>query len=226
MAMPFASSRSGNTADGPAPPASIFQRPAKGPNGSSPWQNRTVGSLPLVFVTSRAEKALEAERLGFDIERLDLDLPEPQALDPSEIVEAKARAAYAVVSRPVLVEDSGLAIRAWGGFPGALVKWLEKSAGVAALARMLDAFPDRSATATCAIGFCDGGEVLTARGETHGSIARSPRGEGGFGWDVLFIPEGSSQTFAEMAPAEKDRISHRRRAWDALAKTLPLRRRG
>jgi XTP/dITP diphosphohydrolase len=180
-----------------------------------------VSVLPLVFVTSRAEKAAEAARLGFRIERLDVDLPEPQALDPSDIVEAKARAAYALLERPVLVEDSGLAVRAWGGFPGALVKWVEKSAGVAALARMLDAFPDRSATAVCAIAFCDGGEVLTARGEVAGSIARSPRGEGGFGWDVLFVPEGESRTFAEMRPDEKDRVSHRRRAWEALAKRLP-----
>ncbi len=185
-----------------------------------------MGSLPLVFVTSRAEKAQEAERLGFRIERLDLDLPEPQALDPSEIVEAKARAAYRMLSRPVLVEDSGLSIRAWGGFPGALVKWLEQSAGVGALARMLDGFPDRSATAVCAIAFCDGAEVLTARGESHGSIAPAPRGGAGFGWDVLFVPEGSDRTFAEMAGAEKDRVSHRRRAWDALSQKLPLRRDG
>ncbi|MFY9549944.1 MAG: non-canonical purine NTP pyrophosphatase [Thermoanaerobaculia bacterium] len=183
-----------------------------------------MGSLPLIFVTSRAEKAREAERLGFDVERLDLDLPEPQALDPSDIVEEKARSAYAILSRPVLVEDSGLAIRAWGGFPGALVKWVEKSAGVAAIARMLDAFPDRSATAACAIGYCDGGEVVTARGETHGSIAREPRGAGGFGWDVLFVPDGADRTFAEMSAEEKDRISHRRRAWEALAAKLPLRR--
>ncbi len=181
--------------------------------------------LPLVFVTSRAEKAREAERLGFVIERLDVDLPEPQALDPSEIVEAKARAAYAILSRPVLVEDSGLAIGAWGGFPGALVKWLELGAGVASLARMLDAFPDRSATAICAIAYCDGGEVVSARGETRGTIAAAPRGENGFGWDVLFVPEGSSRTFAEMRPEEKDGVSHRRRAWDAMAARLPLARR-
>lgn len=181
--------------------------------------------LPLVFVTSRAEKALEAARLGFEIERLDLDLPEPQALDPSDIVEAKARAAFAALERPVLVEDSGLAIRAWGGFPGALVKWLEKSAGVANLARMLDPFTDRSATAVCTIAYCDGGEVVTARGETPGTIAAAPRGAGGFGWDVLFIPDGSDRTFAEMAPEEKDRVSHRRRAWDAIAPRLPLTRR-
>ena len=182
-------------------------------------------ALPIVFVTSRAEKAREAERLGFEIERLDLDLPEPQALDPSEIVEAKARAAYSAIGRPVLVEDSGLAIRAWGGFPGALVKWLEKSAGVAAIPRMLDAYPDRGAAAVCAIGYCDGGEVVTARGEAPGAIAGAPRGAGGFGWDTIFVPEGEGRTFAEMAPEEKDRISHRRRAWDAMAARLPLQRR-
>lgn len=182
-------------------------------------------ALPLVFVTSRAEKAAEAARLGFDVERLDVDLPEPQALDPSEIVDAKARAAYALLERPVLVEDSGLAVRVWGGFPGALIKWLEKSAGVEAMAKMLDGFPDRSATAVCAIAYCDGGEVVAARGEVNGSIAPAARGAQGFGWDVIFVPDGGSRTFAEMAPAEKDRISHRRRAWEALAARLPVARR-
>jgi XTP/dITP diphosphohydrolase len=182
-------------------------------------------SLPVVFVTTRPEKAQEAERLGFRLERLDLELPERQALDPSEIVEFKARAAYERLARPVLVEDSGLGIRAWNGFPGALVKWLEKSAGLEALARMLDSFPDRTATAVCAIAYCDGGEVLVARGETRGTIARSPRGSNGFGWDVLFVPEGSEKTFAEMSGTEKDRVSHRRRAWDDMAGRLPLQRR-
>jgi len=182
-------------------------------------------ALPVVFVTTRAEKAREAERLGFRIERLDLELPERQALDPSEIVAFKARAAYERLARPVLVEDSGLSIHAWGGFPGALVKWVEKSAGLEALARMLDSFPDRGATAVCAIAYCDGGEVLAARGETKGTIAPAPRGTNGFGWDVLFVPEGGERTFAEMIGAEKDRISHRRRAWDAMAQRLPLQRR-
>ena len=182
-------------------------------------------ALPLVFVTSRAEKAAEAARLGFEVERLDIDLPEPQALDPSEIVDAKARAAYALLERPVLVEDSGLAVEAWGGFPGALVKWLEKSAGVAALAKMLDGFEDRAATAICAIAYCNGGEVISARGEVSGKISPAPRGVQGFGWDAIFVPEGGSRTFAEMAPAEKDRISHRRRAWEALAARLPVARR-
>jgi XTP/dITP diphosphohydrolase len=67
---------------------------------------------------------------------------------------------------------------------------------------------------------------VTARGETRGTIAPEPRGAGGFGWDVLFVPEASERTFAEMSGEEKDRISHRRRAWDDLAAKLPLKRRG
>jgi non-canonical purine NTP pyrophosphatase (RdgB/HAM1 family) len=174
-----------------------------------------------VFVTGRPEKVLEAERLGFRLERLDLDLAEPQALDPADVVEAKAHEAYRRLRRPVLVEDSGLGLDAWGGFPGALVKWLEKSAGVAAIPRMLEAFPNRGATATCAIAYFDGLALVAASGTSRGAIAPAPRGLGGFGWDTVFVPEGDTRTFAEMPGEQKDRVSHRRRAWEALARKLP-----
>jgi len=173
------------------------------------------------FVTSRAEKAREAARLGFSFERLDLDLPEPQALDPAEVAEAKARGAYARLGRPVVVEDSGLEVLAWGGFPGALVKWLERSAGLDGITRMLDPFPDRSARAVCAIACFDGESLLAARGTVEGSIAERPRGSEGFGWDAIFVPRGDSRTFAELRPEEKDRVSHRGRAWEALKWKLP-----
>jgi non-canonical purine NTP pyrophosphatase (RdgB/HAM1 family) len=177
--------------------------------------------LPVVFVTSRPEKAEEARRLGFVVERLELELPERQALDPSDVVEHKAREAFSRLERPVLVEDSGLAVRAWGGFPGALVKWLEKSAGIPAIPRMLSAWEDRRATACCVVGYFDGASLVTGRGECEGTIVFEPRGEDGFGWDSIFAPEGSDRTFAEMGAAGKDRVSHRRRAWDALASQMP-----
>lgn len=169
------------------------------------------------FVTGRPEKAQEAERMGFALERIELDLPEPQSLDPSEVAEIKVRTAFDRLRRPVVVEDSGLEVLAWGGFPGALVKWLEKSAGVAAIPRMLDAFPDRGARAVCAIACFDGAKVIAARGVTDGSIAPAPRGSRGFGWDSIFVPEGSSFTYAEMTGEAKDRVSHRGRAWGDLA---------
>jgi len=174
-----------------------------------------------ILVTSREEKAVEARRMGFTVEQRAIDVPEPQALDPSQIVESKARAAFERVGSPVLVEDSALAIAAWRGFPGALVKWMEQTVGLEGIARMLDAFADRSATAICAIAFFDGRRLRLARGEARGSIASSPRGSLGFGWDRLFVPEGDSRTFAEMSAEEKDERSHRRRAWEAMARLLP-----
>jgi non-canonical purine NTP pyrophosphatase (RdgB/HAM1 family) len=171
-------------------------------------------------VTSRAEKAEEAARLGFAIERIDLDLPEPQALDPAVVAREKADSAWERLRRPVLVEDSGLEILAWGGFPGALVKWLEKSAGLDGIVRMLDPFPNRSARAVCAIACFDGERLVEARGMADGSIAPAPRGERGFGWDAVFVPSGSARTFAEMAASEKDSVSHRGRAWEELAGKL------
>lgn len=135
------------------------------------------------------------------------------------VARAKVELAWEQVRRPVLVEDSGLEIAAWGGFPGALVKWVEKTAGAEGVARMLDAFPDRRARAVCAIVCFDGETLWTGRGATEGSIAAAPRGAGGFGWDSIFVPNGSDRTFAEMAPAEKDAVSHRSRAWaDLLGK--------
>jgi non-canonical purine NTP pyrophosphatase (RdgB/HAM1 family) len=171
-------------------------------------------------VTSRPEKAEEAARMGFALDRVDLDLPEPQALDPSAVAEVKVRAAYERLGRAVLVEDSGLEVVAWGGFPGALVKWLEKSAGLEAITRMLDAFPDRRARAVCAIACFDGGALVAARGVTDGSIAAAPTGDGGFGWDPIFVPDGERGTYAELSAAAKDSVSHRGRAWRELAGKL------
>ncbi len=176
---------------------------------------------PLLFATSRPEKADEARRFGFAVERIAVDLPEIQSIDPGDIVEAKVRGAYEKLERPVLVEDSGLSIRAWGGFPGALVRWLEKGAGVGAIPRMLASWEDRRATAICVVALFDGARLVSARGECEGSIAPSPRGADGFGWDSIFIPEGADRTFAELGPSGKDRASHRRRAWEALAARMP-----
>jgi len=136
------------------------------------------------------------------------------------VAREKARLAWERVRRPVLVEDSGLEILAWGGFPGALVKWLEKSAGLDAIVRMLEPFPDRTARAVCVIACFDGERLVTGRGVTEGRIAPAPRGTGGFGWDPIFVPRGSKKTFAEMLPPQKDAVSHRGRAWAALAGEL------
>jgi XTP/dITP diphosphohydrolase len=85
---------------------------------------------------------------------------------------------------------------------------------------MLDGFDDREACAVCVVAVFDGREIRMARGEIQGSIADHVRGNNGFGWDVIFIPEGYENTYAEMKPSEKNAISHRRQAFESLKKYL------
>jgi XTP/dITP diphosphohydrolase len=173
-----------------------------------------------IFVTTNEHKRREVQEiLGVELERADLDLPEIQAIDSAEVATEKSRAAREVLGGtdlPVLVEDSGLMVDAWDGFPGALTKWVMKSVGNEGLLRMLAPGEDRSATAVCVVALAEpDGRVRTFRGEVPGTVAESPRGEGGFGYDPVFVPHSSSMTYAEMGEG-KNADSHRARAFRAV----------
>lgn len=176
----------------------------------------------LVFVTSSEAKHREAQEiLGRPIDRVTLDLVEPQGLDVLAVAREKARLAAILLGRPVLVEDTSLELVALGGFPGPLVRWLLAAAGPAVIARMLDPFPVRDAVARCAAVIRDGEREWVGVGEVLGEIVTDPRGAGGFGWDIVFAPEwGGGLTYAEMPPAEKNSRSHRRLAFEALRERL------
>ncbi|MEW6337216.1 MAG: non-canonical purine NTP pyrophosphatase [Acidobacteriota bacterium] len=176
----------------------------------------------LVFVTSSEHKHREAQAiLGVPIERESIDLVEPQGLDVLEVARTKARLAFGRLGRPVLVEDTSLELAALGGFPGPLVRWLLESAGPAAIARLLDGFADRCATARCVAVTWDGERELVGVGAVEGEIAPAPRGASGFGWDVVFVPSwGGGRTYAEMPAEEKNSRSHRTLALLDLAARL------
>lgn len=170
--------------------------------------------LKLTVVTSNANKFHEMRATladyPVDLAQIALDLPEIQAIDPAEVAAYKAQHAYDQLRDGwVLVEDSGLGIAAWGGYPGALIKWVEKAVGEPGLCRQLDAWPDRRATATVAICVYDGETLYPFIGQTHGVITPEPRGEFGFGWDSIFQPDGYAITYGEMPRAEKMKISMR-----------------
>jgi XTP/dITP diphosphohydrolase len=176
-----------------------------------------------IFVTTNEHKRREVERiLGVELERAAPDVPEVQTLDFAEVATHKARLAYDALGgppRPILVEDSGLVIGAWNGLPGALTKWFLSSVGYQGLLRML-CEEDRGARAVCAVAVADGeGEVRVFHGEVRGEISPEPRGEGGFGWDPIFVPEGSELTYAQMGDAKND-DSHRARAFRQVRKWL------
>ena len=168
-------------------------------------------------MTTNEHKRREVERiLGVELERAAPgDVPEVQAIDFAEVAEHKARSARDALGRPpypVLVEDSGLVVGAWNGLPGALTKWFLSSVGNEGLLGMLCG-EDRRARAVCAVAVADnGGEVRVFQGEVGGSIAPEVRGEGGFGWDPIFVPEGGELTYAQMGEA-KNQDSHRARAF-------------
>ncbi|MEZ4866365.1 MAG: non-canonical purine NTP pyrophosphatase [Caldilineaceae bacterium] len=167
----------------------------------------------LLFVTSNANKVAKIQAvLGRPLQQIDLDLPEVQAVDVKEVIEQKAREAYRQVGKPVLVEDTGLAFDAWNGLPGALIRWFLKTVGNASICTMLDGFADRRAVAETCIGFYDGVNFVAFSGYAPGVITTSPRGEQGFGWDPIFQPDGSTKTFAELAPDEKRAVDMRRDA--------------
>lgn len=174
-------------------------------------------NAPLLFVSSNAGKAREVEAiLGLPIARVDLDLPEIQALEVEAVVREKAAAAYAAVGRPVLVEDTGLYLDALHGLPGALVRWFLIAIGPAGICGLIPVGATRAATARSAVALCDGDDLHIVSGEMRGEIAEQPQGTNGFGWDPIFRPAGAVRTFAEMDEAEKLHFSMRRLALDQV----------
>jgi XTP/dITP diphosphohydrolase len=169
-----------------------------------------------IFVTTNEHKRREVETiLGIGLERAAPDVLEVQTLDFAEVATHKARSAHDALGkppRPILVEDSGIVIGAWNGLPGALTKWFVSCVGNEGILRMLRG-EDRRARAVCAVAVADNrGQVRVFQGEVRGEISPEPRGEGGFGWDPIFVPEGSELTYAQMGDA-KNEDSHRARAF-------------
>jgi non-canonical purine NTP pyrophosphatase (RdgB/HAM1 family) len=175
------------------------------------------------LITGNEGKAREFESLlGIEVTAVKEDLVEIQELDVVKVVERKAQDAYSKLRRPVLVDDTGLALKEWNGLPGALVAWFLEAVGPQGILRMAAGVSDRSATVTTALGYADEAGVRAFTGTLNGVLTTELRGEGGFGYDPIFLPEGHDRTFAEMSSEEKNEISHRRLAVDELRKGLGL----
>ena len=141
---------------------------------------------------------------------------------------AKARDAFQASGLPAVADDSGLAVNALNGMPGVLsARWAgahgDDVANLRLLLGQLGDVPDerRGAAFVSACALVSAAGETVVRGEWAGSIAHAPRGDGGFGYDPIFVPEGSDRSAAELRPAEKDAASHRGRA---LALLLPALR--
>ena len=177
--------------------------------------------MDIYFITSNKGKLDEIRAItGLDIRSRALEIDEIQGIDVEKVVKDKAVKAYALIRKPVIVEDTGLYIKALSGFPGALVKWMVEAIGPSGICKVMKGYGNKSAYGETCIAFYDGKRLTTFSGRILGRIADSPKGSNGFGWDPVFIPRGYKKTFAQMASSEKNGISHRRKAALKLRKYL------
>jgi XTP/dITP diphosphohydrolase len=154
-----------------------------------------------------------------------LGVPEPE--ETGTTFEANAALKALAVARasglPALADDSGLVVPALGGAPGIYsARWAGAERDFAVAMRRVEAElgagdPSASFVAALALGWPDG-HVELFRGEVRGHLVFPPRGTRGFGYDPIFVPEGYAETFGEMDPDAKHRISHRARAFEELAR--------
>lgn len=167
--------------------------------------------MEIAFITSNAEKAAQIKRhIDRPIRHRSLDLQEIQSLDLAEIVEHKAISAFGQVGSPVLVEDTSLCFHALGRLPGPLIKWFLEELDNEGLAALLRQYADRRATARVLFGLYDGNDLHTFAAAFEGTIAESPRGNRGFGWDPIFIPADYEMTWGEMDMEMQDKTSMRK----------------
>ena len=177
--------------------------------------------MPICFVTSNENKFNEVKSiLKIDLERENIDLDEIQDVESEKIIKHKAKQAFLALKKPVLIEDTGLFIEAWKGFPGALIKWMLKLVGNEGICKMMEKEKNRSAEAKTYFCLYNGKKYDIFVGEIKGKIPINPKGKANFGWDPIFIPEGYSKTFAEMTQEEKNKISMRKIALEKLKKFL------
>ena len=167
----------------------------------------------LVVVTGNKGKAAEiASITGWSVEAQNLDIAEIQSLDVEEVAKSKALAAYKIIQRPVVVDDTGMSIEALNGLPGALVSWFLDTLGPKGILDLLPDIVDRRASVCTCVGYADQNGARTFVGKIEGRLSSSLRGENGFGYDPIFIPEGQERTYAEMTSEEKNAISMRKMA--------------
>ena len=186
--------------------------------------------MKLVLASHNEHKARELARLlpGWSVEAYPGELPEETGATFRENAELKARHVHAALGGAewVVADDSGIEAAALDGRPGVRSARLAgedatDEQNLAALLAALDGAGDRRVAYVAElIAIAPAGWELRSRGELRGRFAAAGRGDGGFGYDPAFIPEGETRTVGEMRPEEKDAISHRARAAAGLLAQL------
>lgn len=162
----------------------------------------------LFFITGNENKFREASSILPQLKQFNLDLAEIQTLDQRELIEKKLKEANKFhPEKNFIVEDISLSINHLNGLPGPLIKWFLKTVGDRGIFELIKDY-EKSALASCYVGLSIKGENYFFNSVQKGMIVE-PRGSNGFGWDSIFVPDGSDKTQAEMSLEEKSKYSTR-----------------
>lgn len=179
-------------------------------------------NVEINVVTSNEHKynelSLVAEKFGIKLKWIKLPKFEVQSDSLEEIVRVSAVYIYNMIKSPLIIEDSGLFIRALNDFPGPYTNYVRRTIGLEGILRLMDGIRDREAYFMTSLCYVDYKIVRVFNGMVHGRISHSIRGNKGFGFDPIFIPEGEEKTFAEMDLEEKNKYSHRAKAFEEFAR--------
>ena len=188
----------------------------------------------LLVASRNPKKLLEMRRIlaaRFEVVGLD-DVPPYDEVPESGATFAdnaliKAHEGFARTGLATVADDSGLTVDALNGMPGVLsARWSgrhgDDEANLRLVLGQVADVPDERLTAAfvCAVAYVDGTDEIVVDGRMPGRLVREPRGNNGFGYDPIFVPDGYAVTSAELASEEKDAISHRGQALRALAARL------
>jgi XTP/dITP diphosphohydrolase len=198
-----------------------------------------LGAIDLLLATRNRHKTREFSQLlgpNFTLRDLTSEHDLPEILETGRTFEENAVIKAIGISKIfpdeiVIGDDSGLEVKSLEGAPGIFsARYAGEKASdrrnVEKLLRELQGMPERSARFRCVIALAKNGELITTvAGEVAGTITKSPRGENGFGYDPIFIPEGFEETFAELRSDTKNAISHRAKAVAELLRYFNIERR-
>jgi XTP/dITP diphosphohydrolase len=194
--------------------------------------------MEVLFATSNKNKVTESNEVGknygITFTQIHLLYPEIRSDSVAEVAKDGAEYVYTKISKPLIVEDSGLFIKALNDFPGAYSRFVFDKIGNKGILRLMDGVSDREARFVSAVAYVSSAEKLPSflaaenmpnpettifEGVVEGKITLEERGDKGFGYDPIFQPKGYVKTFAEDIKT-KNTVSHRKIAFDKLCQYL------
>lgn len=179
--------------------------------------------MRIKVVTSNPGKVAEYreafEDMGIEMEHVRIPYDEVQTSELEEVVEKGMEELRSMGLRDFIIDDSGMFVEELKGFPGVYSAYVQKTLGNDGVLKVMEGVEDRRATFKCCIGCDIGGRTIIVTGTCDGFILHEPRGDGGFGYDPIFSPDGI-RSFSEIGIDDKNRISHRGNAVELLRREL------